>query len=89
MLQQAESSVVIDFTHTVASGVLDVPVGAAGQAAAGPGDGVGLGAVEGGDFQSQAAPEDESEAVQLHGAEGLILTVGDGVFGVAGADAAE
>lgn len=67
VLEKAESSVVVDLTHVVSSGVLDVPVGAAGQAAAGSRDSVGLRAVEGGDFESAETPDDESDAVELHG----------------------
>lgn len=86
VLEEAEPSVVVDLTDVVSSGVLDVPMGAAGQTAAGPGDGVGLGAVEGGHFQSAQAPKEEPDAVELHGTEGLVLSVGNGVLGSADAN---
>lgn len=89
MLEEAESSVVVDLTDVVSSGVLDVPVGAAGQTAAGSGDCVCLGAVEGRNFESETAPEDESKAIKLHCTQGLLLSIGNGVFGVAGAEATE
>lgn len=86
---QERSSVVVDLTHVISRGILDVPVGAAGETAAGTGDSIGLGAVEGGDFQSFAARNEKSETVDFHGTKGLLLSVGNGILRVASTAGAE
>ncbi len=78
------SSFEFNLSHGVSSGILGIPTDAAREAtAARSGNNVGLRAVESGEFESQAARNDQTDAVKLHGSQSFLLSVSNWVFGVA------
>jgi hypothetical protein len=87
-LEHERSSFEANLSNVVSSGILGFPTDAAGEdAAARSGDDVSLRAVESGEFEPQAARDNESKAVKLHGSQSFILSVRNRVFRVASTEA--